>query len=54
MAEDVPSLALMFVISRFSESTVVEFTVVISPVVDVRVLIVVALIVPPSTLSPLI
>ena len=54
VAEAVPSFALMFETSMFVVSTVVELTVVISPVVEVRVLIVVALIVPPSTLSPLI
>jgi hypothetical protein len=53
----VPSLAFKFVTSMLVVSTVValvavEFTVVMLPVVEARVVIVVALIVPPSTLSP--
>ena len=53
----VPSLALMFVTSMLVVSTVValvvvEFTVVMLPVVEPSVVIVVAAIVPPSTLSP--
>ena len=54
VAAEVPSFALMFVTSIFVVSTVVALTFVISPVVEVRVVIVVAAIVPPSTLSPLI
>ena len=54
VAAEVPSLALRLVTSRFSVSVVIAFTFVISPVVDVRVVIVVAAMVPPSTLSPLI
>ena len=54
VAEELPSFALMFETSMFVVSTFVELTVVISPVVEVSVLIVIALIVPPSTLSPLI
>ena len=52
--EAVPSLAFIFVISKLVESMVVAFTFVIFPVVEVNVVIVVAAIVPPSTLSPLI
>ena len=52
VAEDDPSLALIFATSMFAVSSVVEFryvefTVVIFPIVDARVLIVVAFIVPP-------
>ena len=54
VATEVPSFALRFVTSRFRVSVVVALTVVISPVVDVSVVIVVAAMVPPSTLSPLI
>ena len=54
VAAEVPSFALMFVTSIFVVSRVVALTFVISPVVDVRVVIVVVAIVPPSTLSPLI
>jgi len=54
VAAEVPSLALRLVTSIFVVSTVVALTFVISPVVDVRVVIVVVAIVPPSTLSPLI
>ena len=50
----VPSLAFKLVNSTFVESTVVLFTDVILPVVEAKVLIVIELIVPPSTLSPLI
>ena len=59
VATEVPSFALRFVSSIFVVSTVVALTVVAlrvatSPVVDVSVVIVVAAMVPPSTLSPLI
>ena len=54
VAAEVPFFALRFVTSRFRVSVVVALTVVISAVVDVRVVIVVAAMVPPSTLSPLI
>ena len=50
----VPSLAFRLVISKLVESKVVAFTFVMFPVVEPKVLIVIALIVPPSTLSPLI
>ena len=54
VAAEVPSFALRFVSSIFVVSTVVALTFVILPVVDARVVIVVAAMVPPSTLSPLI
>ena len=54
LADEVPSLALIIDTSRFAVSTVVELTSVIFPVVEVSVLTVIALMVPPSTLSPLI
>ena len=54
VADDIPSLAFILVTSILVVSIVVELTVVILPVVDPKVVIVVAFIVPPSTLSPLI
>ena len=50
----VPSFAFILVTSIFVLSNVVAFTFSIFPVVEVKVVIVVALMVPPSTLSPLI
>ena len=52
VAAAVPSLALMFVTSMLVVSTVVALTAPMLPVVEARVVIVIALIVPPSTLSP--
>ena len=54
VADDIPSLDFILVTSILVVSIVVELTVVILPIVDPKVVIVVALIVPPSTLSPLI
>ena len=54
VAHDAPSLDFILVTFILVVSTVVELTAVILPVVDPKVVIVIAAIVPPSTLSPLI